>query len=80
MMTDWKPIETAPKDGTVVIGYSDKEGVFPIYWSEKEYYPIGDSYTGWVNAVDFNYDDGGSWRFDANPTHWQPLPNPPQTN
>lgn len=67
-MSQWQPIETAPKDGKNVliyrlgsgdqratIGSLDEEGV----WQSPEAYYI------W------------SW-FDFSPTHWMPLPEPPK--
>ena len=76
-MSDWQPIETAPKDGTVILLYRFTDPVklgFPIYtrfqaWdyavgyytSDKERAP-----TGWVSPP------------IANPTHWMPLPEPPK--
>ncbi len=74
----WLLIETAPKDGSVFIGFDPEIGVRPMMWSEGEYYPTGGKYVGWVDAVDFNHDDGGSWRFEVSPTLWQPLPDPPK--
>jgi hypothetical protein len=62
----WRPIETAPKDGTQILGlwvsYLDGQLMQPSYgvvWNE-----------------------GGSWleAYDevSQPTHWMPLPEPPQ--
>jgi hypothetical protein len=54
----WRPIETAPKDGTRV-------------WATD-----GDLYFA------MHFDERYSWMHDAplvaKPTHWQPLPTPPQ--
>jgi hypothetical protein len=76
-MTEWKPIETAPKDGTVVLGFADnKDGtVFlsEIMWCKKNETIIGvtDSVVGpnqWFSLL-----SSGS----VCPTHWMPLPEPP---
>ena len=70
----WQPIETAPQDGTDVL-------VCRTYpHSCAEY------------AVAHNYGDGSGWRDmgdiglagmtvddDNQPTHWMPLPAPPQS-
>lgn len=72
---NWQPIETAPKDGTEFLGAQNRT-VFLCTWS-KELYPLGSTYEGWVNAGSHNYDDGGDWRMNVTPTHWQPLPEPP---
>lgn len=94
-MSEWQPIETAPKDGTRVlltarIWAQEWNGLFdtdatdfpnatppscafrqrkcgPVYegfWSEKH------SETGW-----FSYN---SYEFLKPPTHWMPLPEPPE--
>ncbi len=62
-MNKWQTIETAPKDGTVILGFvpHDCGG-----------YILSLCYTGyerWSGTVDFN---------DFYPTHWMPLPNPPE--
>lgn len=71
---DWQPIETAPKDGTVILvtvgtcfGWSN---IGSAYWED-----CGDGIEGWVSRGllrDFNggYNDLGL----GNPTHWKPLP------
>lgn len=70
----WQPIETAPIDKPVIVA------VKPTGW------------VGWCMAVAFRdsenelawtMDDGHSYfpclrRELANPTHWMPLPMPPQ--
>ena len=69
-MTDWQPIETAPKDGTAVLGYFPakrgfvaRQDVVPIYWSE------------WGGGTWTNSTSG--CRLLDHTTHWQPLPAPP---
>jgi hypothetical protein len=64
-MSEWKPIESAPKDGTeVLLAYpggivkSGKWTLFGGYYEEH-----------WA--------DGERPRFGADPTHWMPLPPPP---
>ena len=67
-MSDWRPIETAPKDGTEVRllcpggedrgHYDDYNGRFPGEWSIP-----------------------GEWSTrhgHGEPTHWMPLPEPPE--
>lgn len=71
-MSEWQPIETAPRDGTSVLLYG------PYQWEDY------DSRTVEAGAV-VGYFDGYRWRLDnANPyadycnaTHWMPLPAPP---
>lgn len=65
-MSNWRPIDTAPKDEAVLVG--------------SENGPVGEAYCysedgswWWANT--------GPHDFDACkqvfPTHWQPLPRPP---
>ena len=68
---DWQPIETAPRDGRTVLLAEPVDGkVFttPGHWLED--------YGGWW--------EHGSHPTDyvdlpvENPTHWMPLPPPPE--
>jgi hypothetical protein len=66
----WMPIETAPKDGTAVLGY------FPSrrgYVASQEFVPI--HWSGWGGGVWENSTSGG--RPVDKPTHWMPLPAAP---
>jgi len=72
----WQPIETAPKDGTIIIGYQldgDRVGISLVSWYKK----------GWVQSIGAEIKDGKrvhdtNWRLIAfEVTHWQPLPNTP---
>jgi hypothetical protein len=69
-MSNWQPIETAPKDGNriLVSGNTDiatteftngRWVLSPIAWD-------GDGETGGIADLEFV------------PTHWMPLPEPPQ--
>lgn len=67
----WRPIETAPKDGAAVLLYYGDD----YYVMEGKCFPVKSSFQGrassykWVSAVDMG---------DLEPTHWMPLPNPPE--
>jgi hypothetical protein len=68
-MTDWQPIETAPKDGTwLLVGEHRYAHPFVARWTE---HPTG-GYWQQDNQGVWD-DDMGYWQ----PTHWQPLPVPP---
>ena len=62
-MAGWQPIETAPKNGTEILGYTEEVGALVLYW---------DSMTGerdhWSDGMSFSF-----WK----PTHWMPLPAAP---
>ena len=65
-MSELKPIETAPKDGSSVIGFD------PKYVADEQ-----------VGQMSYDtYKDHWCWmdedRERMEPTHWQPLPPPPQ--
>jgi hypothetical protein len=61
---NWKPIETAPKDGTAVDLWIDFRRITDAYWRKG---PMGE---GWHYA-------SGEGMDDSQPTHWMPLPPPP---
>ncbi len=71
-MSDWQPIETAPKDGSDLL-ISDGKTV---------------SQGGWISQIDQGADyegqscapSAGWWSVncDTNPTHWMPMPEPPK--
>lgn len=67
-MSEWQPIETAPKDGTEVLTYREAGLMAVAVW--VKYYPIwrGGDESGWVVS------DGADL---VGVTHWMPLPNPP---
>ncbi len=66
----WRPIETAPKDGTRVLVWRPRESGDHI------------AHAGVDHWRDDNAGGGsGSWyrsRRYQQPTHWMPLPTPPQ--
>lgn len=69
-MSEWQPIETAPKDGSRILGWAkSKNGSddlrLVIFWDQTS--PEG---ARWIVA--FN----AFWHFE--PTHWMPLPEPPE--
>ena len=63
MVGGWMPIETAPKNGTEILGYTEEVGALVLYW---------DSMTGEMD----HWSDGRSVSF-WKPTHWMPLPAAP---
>lgn len=68
---NWQPIETAPRDGTAVLGYwSRPHGLADIPSDESNYGITAYLNFEWVSADDDEV-------FYSPPTHWMPLPEPP---
>ena len=63
MVGEWRPIETAPKDGSEVLVNATGIGLVVVYWSDDE--------SQWGTGL--GYLNGEA------PTHWMPLPLPPTT-
>jgi hypothetical protein len=79
-VSEWQPIDTAPKDGTYVLVCGG------VTADEDE--PRGHAVAQWSNWLNgrrlkngrwmFAWYDGGYYGNYENPTHWQPLPEPPK--
>ncbi len=63
-MSEWQPIETAPKDGSEIIGGDRGCG-------DIEFYRWNDEDKKWLSRGDF-YEPTNEL------THWMPLPEPPK--
>lgn len=70
-MVEWRPIETAPRDGTVVLTYGSLH-------NDNAPYGVGETPT--VKISQFS-PEHGAWCCDAwgshDPVWWKPLPLPP---
>jgi hypothetical protein len=70
-MSEWQPIETAPKDGTrILLGYyyfQDEGGGSQLvaFWHQ--------THRMWCSTYQLFVDDS-----PFAPTHWMPLPPPPK--
>jgi hypothetical protein len=63
----WRPIETAPKDATAVLGYiPGRQGFF----SRQDVAVVAWIETRWQSV------NSGHW-ITSDVTHWMALPNPP---
>jgi len=81
-MSEWQPIDTAPKDGTKILAYTHDGLNGPEYavlsWYIHEGYVFKEMEGGLYMKVLSNSEwwDGAPYTpFPA--THWQPLPTPP---
>ena len=77
-MSEWKTIDSAPKDGTHILGASEK--YVHESWFVRDKIKL-DSSGSFYNSLP--KDTGiGKWFIDHNtffiPTHWMPLPEPPK--
>jgi hypothetical protein len=68
-MSEWRPIETAPRNGDDVLLYRRDE------WGDR------DILVGWLGSDDlWRYNaplNDPEAEITPRPTHWQPLPEPP---
>ena len=65
----WQPIETAPKDGTWILGWRKRKALEDQI-ETWQYTADTSSHWFWANSADTN-------DYDEEPTHWMPLPKPP---
>jgi hypothetical protein len=76
-MTEWQPIETAPKDGTLVLLYG------PCGWDtnvdeyDDKMVRVG-SYEEFFDKYVWLSDTANPYQDRILATHWMPLPNPPK--
>lgn len=66
-MSEWQPIETAPKDESgPSIWLGDTGGMLPCYWRHGEWFhTYADTPIRFIEGF--------------TPTHWMPIPKPPVT-
>lgn len=84
MMVEWQPIETAPRDGTEIIGafcndygYMDKPTVYGPWTCA---FRKGRWMASWddTHVIESESYAGTEYKgTDIDPTHWQPIPEPP---
>lgn len=73
-MTEWQPIETAPKDGTRILAWQP-EGQWK---SRRLLRGARAEIVYWHRPA--NPEHGGFWVPSFRPTHWMPLPAPPESH
>lgn len=78
-MSDWQPIDTAPKDGSWILltGGKDAQG-----WDHDEPQPpmVVAQWASYAECWQFAWYDSGYYGEYDQPTHWLPLPQPLQLN
>lgn len=88
-MIEWKPIETAPRDGTDILIYVNIASVPVVHiawyrskteWEQSGQYTGGwdslEEWEGWWSYIRTSGSQDKLEGFEA-PTHWMPLPEPP---
>jgi hypothetical protein len=76
-VSEWQPIETAPKDGTYI--WLARPGTMRIgWWASGEKYECHGSIGGGWRDHALSDTLGGARDLTYAPTHWQPVPEPPQ--
>lgn len=70
-MSDWQPIETAPKDGTAVLVKSSEHPEYgeQVLWFDVSNLGWAGMYPGIAGWIDMFWDLAA-----PQPTHWMPLP------
>lgn len=84
-MSEWQPIETAPKDGTDLLLYTAEGITQGQYLDPEKDGPDSMGHDGgWMSYDGYSYPGrsfGNPKYFcdpQAQPTHWMPLPEPPE--
>lgn len=72
-MSEWQPIETAPKDGTQILvcgRYTDDIAI--VRWSEKkrDWLCLADG----TGVIECEGDWGTDYKYFSVPSHWRPAP------
>jgi hypothetical protein len=70
-MSEWQSIDTAPKDGTPVLLWTDHEHAI-AEWNGGEWWLIA--------CQEALFDGDRPATVPCRPTHWMPLPKPPSDN
>jgi hypothetical protein len=70
MMSEWKKLELAPRDGSLVLAIDQKKEYFVIRW-----FSIGSRGAWEIYAAGLGSDWGYS---DRAFSYWMPLPEPPK--
>lgn len=67
----WQPIETAPRDGRQLLAFArGAHGERDVYYGVAEWALDG---PGRIQP----HTEGWFWSYAIRPTHWMPLPSPP---
>lgn len=86
-MSEWQPIETAPRDGTAILVKTVGDHYLEAYWGDSLMNKAEHFCSGWFANKEDNHPacwtDGVCWESNADeepsdpPILWTPLPEPP---
>ena len=69
---EWRDIATAPKTSkSILVHCSDRQNTYCVSWGKKNGFLGGEGWRMFGGNNDLDYEE---------PTHWQPLPQPPKEN
>lgn len=72
---EWQPIETAPRDGTLIFVTANGSLPLPVRWEQKvSAWRFGIGLQNDPREVRFSVEFG----FESWPTHWIPIPELPK--
>lgn len=80
MSVTWQPFDTAPKDGSIFLGFDSDDGggvymaVVCVHWDE------GDEEEGYEPGWIVQELGSGDYIDNCNLTHWTPIPSGPNIN
>ena len=84
-MSEGKPIETAPKDGTEILGLNYNKAVLLVCWTCPDDFLDRDEASCLDDATRYEKDwfcaefSYGERMGEDELTHWMPLPEPPES-
>lgn len=87
-MSVWQPIETAPKDGTIIMAYRDAASfgvmetvVFCRWWEQESAWTWpSEPFDVFDEEQILSYFEEGDFYRDTHFTHWMPLPKHPEAS
>jgi hypothetical protein len=80
-MSEWQPIETAPKDGTRILVIDEYKDQYVVKWmvDYEVVFPTdpceAEAMKEWCIPESYQDEQGGYFTID--PVAWMPLPEPP---
>lgn len=77
-MTEWKTIDSAPKDGTEFLAYNPAMGAYSTSYT-KHWKNRDGTWDHEYRGFPCGHSMGMFGQWDCQPTHWMPFPEPPET-